>query len=116
MDELEYIFTELKPEDRRRRWTERFLEEGMRRAEGVRYKAAQIMGFSIRGLRDILNKYPELKERYKFQEGRGERAYQQQKSSFLAKTPQYWLPSRREYIIKELRRIAQNCGVPEERI
>ena len=79
----------------------------MRRAEGVRWKAAELTGYSPRGLRDLLNKYPELKKRYEYSTSHGEDAYQQRKLSFLAATPQYWLPSRREYVVKELTAIAK---------
>jgi len=64
---IEEIFVEGNEEDRVKLWERLYLRIGLSRCAGIRVKTCYYLGLSERGLRNKLNRHPDIKKEYKSQ-------------------------------------------------
>jgi len=108
---IDLLFTDhYTPQERKRLYQREYLRRGLLVCKGNRDKTAEYLNMSIRSLRDHLNKYPDLKSEFPIYSGVPQMTYQKMKADYLQATPNYWLPSMKSKVKKELERIAKSCG------
>jgi hypothetical protein len=106
------LFTDsFTPSERKKLWLREYLRRGLEHCNGNRGETAAYLGMSMRAFRNNLNRFPDLKAEYPLYMGVPEISYRQKKAEFLKATPDYWLPSKKEYVEKELVKLAKSFGL-----
>jgi hypothetical protein len=99
------------PSERKKLWLREYLRRGLEHCNGHRKETAEYLGMCMRSFRNNLNKFPDLKQVYPTCMDVPEITYRQKKAEFLRATPDYWLPSKKEYVEKELVKLAKSFGL-----
>lgn len=108
---IDLLFTNAyTPEERKKLYQREYLRRGLLACKGCREKTAEFLGMSIRCLRDQLNAWPCLKSEFPIYSGVPQMTFQHLKAEYLKNTPNYWLPSMKTKVKRDLEKIAKNCG------